>query len=419
MTDEDSEASEPSIRAKVLAAPAYQERIELLFDLYVMTRQHRNDARKLLVIQDGLGQILKSFQEKKREFDAETNDLGVAITRRLIKVVYSIGDGMAWRSLHHDRLSIGQLSAKSPAGYLDQTLQDVIALAAWIVEERGEIVIVNDLTSILRHGDLTIIGDNSVHVQEVKSGKASGRNRRAGRQRARLQEVLSFLNQGTRVTGDRTELLLRLDLPIRTYLPQVNEVIHQASLDGYSRAQLSDCLAVEAFYLRQERPREGPRPFADRRYILPFSSLELFDTLPPRIAPYSIFPFDDRTCFDLVTGQVLLRSYLDVQALQSRFAKVGLTLSVPTDEQAMREYAEAPIQERKKRMGEFRFFVRDAEPDMILALTPDLLGMIYIEFFHEDVFISAIRQVFEEVGPQFDEGTRFHMGLTADANLWD
>lgn len=419
MSSEDSQASDLDIRARVLTAPAYQERIELFFDPYALTRQHRHDPRKLLLIQDGLGRILKSFQEKKREFDSDMDDLGVAVTRRLMKVVYSIGDGMAWRSLRYDRLSIGQLAAKPRIGFLDCTYQEVIELAAQIVEETGEIVLVNDLTTVLRHGDLTIIGENEARIYEHKSGKASQRNRRAKRQSLKLEEVLSFLNRGTQTTADRTEHLLQLDLPVGTYLPQVGEVLYQASQDGYARAQLSDCLAVEAFYLRHQRPREGPRPFAGRKYVLPFNNLKLFSTLPPRFAPYSIFPFDDRTCFDLMAGRVLLRSYLDVQALQTRFAKVGLTLSFPTNEQAMREYAEAPIPKRRKLMGEFRFSVRDAEPSMILALTPDLLGMIFIEFFHEDTFVSAIRKVFEEIGPQYEEGTRFYMGLTREASIWN
>jgi hypothetical protein len=419
VSDEDDQAPALDLRARVLTAPAYQERIELLLDPYALTRQHRHDPRKLLLIQDGLGQILRSFQEKKREFDTETDDLGVAVTRRSMKVVYSIGDGMAWRSLRYDRLSIGQLAAKSRIGFLDSTFQEVIELAAHIVADSGKIVLVNDLNTVLRHGDLTIIGENAARIHEHKSGKASRRDVRAKRQRIKLEEVLSFLNRGTQTTDGRTELLLRMDLPASTYLPQVGEVLHQASQEGYARAQLSDCLAVEAFDLRHQRPREGQRPFVDRKYVLPFSNLELFVTLPPRIAPYSIFPFDDRTCFDLMTGQVLLRAYLDVQALQSRFAKVDLALSFPTDEHAMREYAEAPIYERKKRMAELRFSVRDAKPSMILALTPDLLGTIFIEFFHEDTFVSAIRKVFEEVGPQYDEGARFYMGLTADANLWD
>lgn len=419
MSEADDQTQALDLRARVLAAPAYEERIGLLLELYSLTRQHRHDPRKLLLIQDGLGQILTSFQEKKKGFETETDDLGVAVTRRLMKVVYSIGDGMAWRSLRYDRLGIGQLAAKPRIGFLDSTFREVLELAAQIVDKTGEIVLVNDLTTILRHGDLTIVGENAVRIHEHKSGKASRRDRRAKRQRVRLEEVLGFLNRGTQTADGRTQLLLRVDLPVSTYLSQVDKVLHQAAEAGYARAQLSDYLAVEAFYLRHQRSREGQRPFIDRNYILSFNNLELFVTLAPRVAPYTIFPFDDQTCFDLVTGQVLLRSYLDVQALQSRFARAGLTLGFPTDEQAMREYTEAPISERKKRMAELRFSVRDAESDMILTLTPDLLAMIYIEFFQEDVFVGAIRKVLDETGPKYEEGTRLYMGLITEASVWD
>ncbi len=115
-----------------------------------------------------------------------------------------------------------------------------------------------------------------------------------------------------RLTGDRTELLLRLDLPV--YLPQVEQVVHEASRGGYARAQLSECLAVEALSLVSGRPRERRVPFADRRYVMSFSNLDLFEDLPSRVPPYTIYPFDDRACWDLVTG---------VNAMQEVIEKVG------------------------------------------------------------------------------------------------
>jgi hypothetical protein len=56
------------IRAEVMASPAYHERIDLLFELFQVSRQSEKTPEALLAIQAGLAEILKSWQEKKREF---------------------------------------------------------------------------------------------------------------------------------------------------------------------------------------------------------------------------------------------------------------------------------------------------------------------------------------------------------------
>ena len=54
-------------RAEVLASPAYQEGVRLLFDLFRASRQLSEDPQSLLSLQAALAEILRGWQQKKRE----------------------------------------------------------------------------------------------------------------------------------------------------------------------------------------------------------------------------------------------------------------------------------------------------------------------------------------------------------------
>jgi hypothetical protein len=413
------EQSEIELRAKVLAAPAYRQRLELLFELYEYSRGSRDNPARLLLIQEGLGQLLKSYQEKKREFERENSEVGVAVVKRLMKVLQDITDGIAWRSLRYDRLLVQQLAAKPKTGYLDDTFIDNVNLAARIILGGSKsLVLINDLTRVLRHGDLTVIEDKNVKVIENKSGRASKDNRRATRQKHNIKELVGLFNTGVRVQNGQRVLLTRLDIPVHTYLPQVGKLISQAQSDGYAQAQFSDCVAAEAQSTKCRPQKAAPRPFTGTEHVASHNNLMLFDQTATRHAPYTIFPFDAKTCFDLATGDTFLSTYLNIEALQSCFKNAGISLEFP-DVESLRSYALSPIVERKRRMGQLRLVARHRESSKYLLFDPDLLSLVEIEFFAEDTFVNAIRHIMEESQLREEEHLIVYMALDKEAGLWD
>ncbi len=381
------------LAVEVLASPAYRERCIALFDLFRFSREADRNPEKILALQAALIELLIHFQDKKSEFKKDSNEIGAAVTKRLILILKQIADSVVWRILGYDRVLV-QLLAEHPAtGHLDDTVFNDIAVAKKIIEQEGVIVLVNDLTTILRHGDLTIIGAGKYSVLETKYGKATKRNVRAIRQRKELDNLISFLNTGARINGDRRDFILRVDVPVQTYQPAVAEAITQARQNGYHRVDVSDCLAIEVLYLNnQSAAFPCERPFDAIEHIVRAHNLQVFDRPKTRIAPYGIFPLDDRSCFDLITGNILLETTLNFDSLRERYERLGLVLELPQPSQEeISAYLSAPIAERKKLMSLGKFKIRDGKN--WITKTPDFFGRIGLEFMHEDSFVQADRQL--------------------------
>ena len=146
----------------------------------------------------------------------------------------------------------------------------------------------------------------------------------------------------------------------------------------------------------------------------------MFDRPKTRIAPYGIFPLDDRSCFDLITGDILLETTLNFDNLKKRYERFGLLLEIPQpSKQEISTYLSAPIAERKKLMALGKFKIRDGKH--WITKTPDLFGRISLEFMQEDTFVQADRQLMNLVMnleiPN-DKLTGFYIGYKDEHGIW-
>jgi len=332
-----------------------------------------------------------------------------------------IADSVVWRALGYDRVLV-QLLAEHPAtGHLYDTAVDDLEIAREIIEQEEAIVLVNDLTTILRYGDLTTVGKDGYTVVEIKRGKAARRKVHAIRQRRRLDYLVNFLNTGIRISEDRRDFILKADIPIQTYQSVVAEAITKARHDGYHQVVVSDCLAIEALHLENQNaafPKE--RPFDNVEHIMRSHNLQAFDQPKTRIAPYGIFPLNDHSCFDLITGHILLETTLNFDVLKTRYEQLGLLLELPQPSQReIDTYLSAPIAERKKLMSSGKFTVRDGKHSM--TKTPDFFERIGLEFMCEDSFIQTDRQLMNLVinmKVPDDKTTRFYVGYRDEHSIW-
>jgi hypothetical protein len=409
------------LRPQVLASPAYQDRCSILFDLFRLSREIDATPKHILAIQAGLTELLMQFEEKKAEFSQEDNDLGVAVVKRLILILRQIADSLVWRVFGYDRVLVQLLSEHSKTGYLDDTVFPDIAIAQEISEQEDSIVLVNDLTTILRHADLTVVRKDGISVVETKYGKASRRSRRATRQRKRLDELLSFLNTGVRITKDRRDFILKADVPVRTHHSAVANALGQARSKGYHRDDASDVVVIEALSTKNQRGRfPKERPFDDVDHIARFHSLDTFDKPTTRIAPYGVFPFDDQSCWDVITGDTLLVASVNFDALQNVYGRFGLLLELPEPtEEEIRRYLSASIGERMKQPPLFRFLIRD--DSCHVSPTPDLFSRIGLEFIHEETVVQADRQLMnlvKELDIGDEKRTRFYIGYRDESGVW-
>ncbi len=432
MTFSDSDET-PAVVAKVMSDPRYCEHWPTLASFMASSRQLRLSPHELLDLQADMAAALLSVEGSQRDLEAERAtsptgdgdvvdevDRGIAVCRRLAWVIRQIADGIAWRTLRYRREAIYQLALKNPTGHLERkSAVQEFASAAAHVERTGDLVVVNDLTNVLRYGDYTAVAsDGAVGIAEVKAGKGSEKSGRATRQRRRLGEVLDFLDSGVRLTGERvTALFLHKTRP-RAHLQAVGEVIRQARAAGSAHARLSDCLAVEACHMptlfQQEIAAEPHNPFAQSRQASVHHSLTFFDIFARNLAPYSVYPLPDDDCTALMTGETWLFTYFNRGNLVRCLRRRGLSVRLPTDTE-MATYNELDAGEKRRREDDVAIRVWRRHEPGVLTIAGALLSRLMYEYLDEECFadcaeeILALRQDRLTLFPAFEN----------EAELWD
>ena len=381
---------------EVLNSSFYQAMLEHLFELFCLTRSAKDNPSAILDAQVTACAYLLSFQKARAEAKSRNGRVDAAIANRLILILKNIFDALAWRVLGYDRLILQQMAEHHNTGYLDDTVRDDLTWAKLITDHEGATVLVNDLTHILRYGDLLIIKDGKYNIVENKHGKASQKDRRAKRQRESLNELKNFLRMGIRLTEDGRDFLFRANVSAKSYHSLVTEVIKQAKEHehGYLQRILSDCVALEVFWLgAQDTPLLQNPPFYRKNHVFRFSNIHILDKPITRVAPYGVFPFDEQTCFELITGEVQLFLSLDLDSLQQRYHRFGLSLEFPmqiTKEKA-NIYAVASMGERKKLLD--RYDIKISDREYVFSSSLAHFCPLFIELLQEDTLIEADRQL--------------------------
>jgi hypothetical protein len=408
---------------EVLNSPFYQAMSKRLFELFCVTRSTKDDPAMILDAQVTACAYLLSLQETRAEAKSANDQVGTAVANRLILILKNMFDALAWRVLGYDRLMLQQMSEHSHTGYLDDTVRDDLTWAKLISDHEGAIVLVNDLTHILRHGDLLIIKDGKYSIVENKHGRATRRNQRAKRQQEKLGELKSFLKMGVRLTNEGRDFLFKAHLTPKSYHSIVAELIDQVKRHplGYQQHVLSDCLALEAFWLgTQDTPSLQKPPFYNRNHVIRFSNVHILEKPITRVAPYGIFPFDEQTCFELITGEVQIFASLDLDSLQRRYGRFGLALEFPAQftKEEVDAYTVASMGERKKLLARYDIDVRDG--DYVISSSLAHFCPLFIELLHEDTVIEADRQLINLLRSSHikDTITGIYTGYGDESALW-
>lgn len=192
------------------------------------------------------------------------------------------------------------------------------------------IVVHNDTTYCLRHGDITAVveidGRRFPYPEEVKAGRSQ-----AVRQRQAIAAAVKRITEG------------RLLVPVSfaTHLAHLAPMIAEARVSGYAE-QKSDCCFVQIIDYRHfgERDelvgdivREADRSlgwFGDDRLILAgiAGASRIHDRGEPvaEIAPVSVFPLPAEDVTELLMGALDLRVHLNTQLLALEFRKRGISV---------------------------------------------------------------------------------------------
>lgn len=258
-------------------------------------------------------------------------DLVEEVARALQHVTRTLADGLVWRAMNYDRPAISILGKDRPVAYHADEKGFVAELAAMdLVEGRdGTLTFHNDTTNVLRRGDITSVievdGQRLPLPREVKAGSGD-----ATKQVERIREALEVLSSRR----------LLVDVPFRTELAVLGELVAEAKKVGYATAKI-DCRFIQVVDYRFWAGEGGKleqtveQSLADLGWsgegrlppLLGMSgATRIRDRGDPvvELAPVSIFPLPPEDVADLLLGFVDTSVHLNTELLWLRFAERGI-----------------------------------------------------------------------------------------------
>jgi len=340
---------------------------EILEDYLYVSRKRRNNKTAISKLQlQMLNDILvqeRSIKHYKEKLSADS-DVSAPAAQNFIKsqvfahglisnTIRQIGDGIAWRSFGYDRFT-QRVLCSHPVKQTVLAEGTVAELDEWssINDEQGRMAVFNALTNCIGIGDITAVDANGdVELIEVKSGK--GKGGRLVRQKNRLKHAAGILNTGTGVVEGKSITSGSLPIVPKNYLAELNTMLQQAGDDGWSSGLLAPHCHVECIDLKKLGKHDQVAPKLDeayRRHTVKWNqdlasrgcSLDAINFIP-NVAPFSIFPFDDRTCIELATGAKFFTSHINAAEVIRQFEASGWLVECALDEAIEKTKGEAVL----------------------------------------------------------------------------
>ncbi len=307
------------------------------------SRRANISASEFLELQGKIaGQIMVcerriNFLGKKSDRVCHNNEWKIReIYKAYRMILKKIMDGAAFRFLNFERPELRKLSDHNQTGHLSAGFLEEVKKAAYIVSKTGFHVILNDLTNFLRYGDLTIISQEKILIDEVKTSGAA-----KGNQKKNLDDTIQMLNQKKIKIGDQVAERIVIPGSPNNFLNQVGQLIEKSKqvAGGVFAERVSPYLWVSSIYTpksiefiekNEQLPSFPIAPFPEEDWYSWTNSLMFFDEFSPNMMPYSVFPFSEKVVCEILTGQVQLKSIISRKELVKTFKGKGWNLSFPS-----------------------------------------------------------------------------------------
>lgn len=418
--------------ASQLVTATYDQHRGMLSSFMEGSLRLRHDPAGLLDLQAEMANALLSLQENQRKLEAEKDtededrelEHKVGICKRLQLIIRHIADGIAWRSLNYDRMSIQQLVLKPQTGHIQrETAIQEFTEAGRHLLKTGELIIMNDLTNFLRYGDFTSVGPRGITIHEVKAGVGAAKSGHSQRQKRKLAQVMEFLAAGERRTSEGLQRLVRYKSEPRAHLNDLRDLVATARNKGSAHARLSDCLAADVILIEEmaERLNAGKKspihnPFEQSRDSTVFHSLQWFSRFARNLAPYSLFPLPVEDRMDIMTGAVWVVTYFNWGNLLRCLRRRDLLAKLPDRSETARNADFLPGQVAKHELDSPLVVARRRNgPTQLISLAA--LARVFVEFLDEESFADTVEEKLDSAAPQ-EEVLMFN-AFESEHELWD
>jgi hypothetical protein len=363
------------------------------------------------------------------------------VVRRIEVQLRAVGDALAWRVLHFDRRYVHALSRNDRTGpmtsgrYRPPTAEEFVDLAdgttaplpdtkaglSWelgratqLFQTKGTFALLNDLTNVIRIGDLTEIDGDRVFLHEVKAP-----NRRQDAEQVRRgQQAIAAINDGANLPGAAGTRLRDSTVVAQQHLVRLRQLVRKADGDGYSAATLEPGWVATVLSLglpddrrsrrfpgneRQEAAWQHAQQVAHRAAKI--SSSPIVHALSTDTAgratehaPWGIYPFDPDVCARLICDYILIECSVSLPAVAAAIRRQGAEvkeLPVPqplsTVDQAILLVA-VPYGEQHPLIGDHlqmkgtQITARNLRQPLLETWTLDSWAAAIVELFHDPNF---------------------------------
>ena len=433
---------------RVLSNRFYQEaRPRLLEHLHRLQSAASLDdlfeAQRALLVESGARQNVEAtLVPQRKELEREIRDVVPMSDRtRLIELqgrltelklaqkvfpaihhaLRTIADGIAWKALRYDRLGVAVLGRGRRVGHLASGVGFTTEMN-WIEAywKEGILALHNDLTNVLRHGDLTLVrwpaaGELEADVVEIKTGRVD----LTSRQFRRIADAIGFLRDGRHPSLAEGSALVahRLAAPYLTHQEDLAQVLASARQEGFAWRSLSPSVAIMATWIpgiaergmsvAQERMVmeealgwwSGPPDSHPFVWSATHRRLRDRDETVAAIAPSTIFRLPAEDIADLLLGFIDYVTYFNSTVLERDFAARGLSVEV----------ARPPDSEHR--------FLTAVRPSGSIVVPAHVREQLMVELMTPETLIAAIEGAFAAAGAR--EPAAHSMVVLDESTTWE
>lgn len=335
---------------------------DILEDYLCISRKRQKNATAMVNLQMSLLQELAVQEQSIKVYKSTVApepkaqrvvESQIFMHRLIANTIRNVGDGIVWRSLEFDR-SIPRILSAQPVKHV--VLEDGLAaeLREWFTINRqpSKTAILNVITNCMAMGDVTSIdSDGSVEVIEVKTTKT--KSSRKIRQRNQLRDAAGILSLGIGIVEGKEVRIGSSPIVPTNHLKELRLLLDECSINGWSSMLVAEHCYLECIDFKKLGLFEDAAPKMEEAYMRScqkwgkdrvdtMSSIDVI-SFSPNIAPFTIFPFDDKTCVELAMGSKCFMCHLNVSAVLRQFEGAGWTVLSAMEEAITQTKGEAVI----------------------------------------------------------------------------
>jgi hypothetical protein len=249
----------------------------------------------------------------------------------VINALVRIADGVAFRFLNFDQgiCQIFRENETSPYAVTQEGFWNAFEVASVMNDtvDPDAQVLMCDLNEITNIGDVIVKRAGGFELVEVKQS-TKARGSRLARQKARLQAIVSLVNERRGVLDNREVQLI--DRPSRkTYMADLAECLRDSQEHGAAVRKLTDYMSLSCIDLKAVDRDDTILTLVEeqtKEFWYGHKTVEISSLLTrqwPEFVPMTVFPLDTASIIELLMGFKVFNVTLSLDALRATFEAAG------------------------------------------------------------------------------------------------